>query len=115
MDTLAIITLATAAFFATNLAKHETKHPCLVVEVVKHVKPSMLHAVGHAWITSPTLLAAFQRCGRAHSMLCTNVEFNLTRMQGPGTWWLISRNQRITPTLLSRLFYKCREYLTVTI
>ena len=42
----------------------------------------MLHAVGHAWVTSPNLLAAFQRCGRSHSMLSTNVEFTLTRMQG---------------------------------
>jgi AraC-like DNA-binding protein len=65
-----------------HLAKRETKNPCLVVEVVKHVKPSMLHAVGHAWVTSPTLLAAFQRCGRSHSMLSTNVEFSLTRTQG---------------------------------
>jgi len=65
-----------------RLAKRETKNPCLVVEVVKHVQPSMLHAVGHAWITSPTLLAAFQRCVRSHSMLSTNVEFKLTRMQG---------------------------------
>jgi AraC-like DNA-binding protein len=65
-----------------RLAKHETKIPCLVVEVVKHVQPSILHAVGHAWITSPTLLATFQCCERAHSMLSTNVEFHLRRMQG---------------------------------
>lgn len=72
-----------------RLGKLKTNNPCLVVEVVQHIQPAMLHAVGHAWVTSPTLLAALQRCSRAYRMLSTNVETELVQMQGA---WELTAN-----------------------
>ena len=65
-----------------RIAVHETRQPCLIYEIVNYVEPWMLHAVGHAWISSHTLLAALQRFERSHRMLSTNVEVKLEKLQG---------------------------------
>ena len=72
-----------------RIATAETKHPCLLFEMATYLEPWMLHAVGHAWITSPTLLAALQRLERSHRMLSTNVEIKLVQLQGA---WQLSVN-----------------------
>ncbi len=72
-----------------RIATAETKHPCLLFEVANYIEPWMLHAVGHAWITSPNLLAALQRFERSHRMLSTNVEIKLVQLQGA---WQFSTN-----------------------
>ena len=66
---------------------HRTGNPTLIYDVVKYIEPSMLHAMGHAWITSATLLEALQRFVRYHRMLSTNFHVSLERAQG--TWQLV--------------------------
>ena len=72
--------------YATNrlwqAAIYKTKDPSLIYEVVPRIKPHMLHAVGHAWIVSRTLLDALRRFVRYHRMLSTNVEVKLEEAQG---------------------------------
>ena len=72
--------------YATNrlwqAAIYKTKNPSLIYEVVPKIKPYMLHAVGHAWIVSRTLLDALKRFVRYHRMLSTNVEVKLEEAQG---------------------------------
>jgi AraC-like DNA-binding protein len=63
-------------------AIYETKNPCLIYEVVHNVKPTMLHALGHAWIASRTLLEALQRFARYHLLLSNNVDIRLEEAQG---------------------------------
>jgi len=63
-------------------AIYETKNPCLIYEVVGNVKPTMLHALGHAWIASRTLLEALQRFARYHLLLSNNVDIRLEEAQG---------------------------------
>lgn len=70
-----------------RIAIRETKHSCLVFEVVKYIEPWMMHAVGHAWVSSHNLLAALQRLERYHRMLSTNVYFRLEKLQG--AWQLV--------------------------
>ncbi len=70
-----------------RIAISETKHACLVYEVVKYIEPWMMHAVGHAWISSHNLLQALQRLERYHRMLSTNVYFRLEKLQG--AWQLV--------------------------
>ncbi len=72
--------------YATNrlwqAAIHKTSDPSLIYEVVSRIKPQMLHAMGHAWIVSRTLLDALKRFVRYHRMLSTNVEVRLEEAQG---------------------------------
>ncbi len=65
-----------------RIALNETKRACLVYEVVDFIEPWMMHAVGHAWISSHNLLAALQRLERYHRMLSTNVYVRLEKLQG---------------------------------
>jgi len=71
-----------------RIAIQETRHPCLAYEIVYHIEPWMLHAVGHAWISSPTLLAALQRLERYHRMLSADVVIKMEQLQG--AWQLIA-------------------------
>jgi len=72
-----------------RIAIRETKRACLVYEIVDYIEPWMLHAVGHAWISSHTLLAAIQRLERYHRMLSTEVIVSLEQSQGA---WQIGAN-----------------------
>ncbi|MFP6807271.1 MAG: AraC family transcriptional regulator [Pseudomonadales bacterium] len=63
-------------------AIHATKNPSLIYEVVHNIRPAMLHALGHAWIASRTLLEALQRFVRYHQLLSTNVNIKLEQAQG---------------------------------
>ncbi len=65
-----------------RIALQETGHACLVYDVMEYIEPWMLHAVGHAWISSQTLLSALQRLQRYHRMLSTNVVVELHPLQG---------------------------------
>ena len=71
-----------------HIAIRETKRACLFYDVVKFVEPWMLHAVGHPWVASSTLLAALKRLERYHRMLSTNVTIKLEPLQG--SWQLIA-------------------------
>lgn len=72
--------------YATNrlwqAAIYKTRNPSLIYEVVAKIKPQMLHAMGHAWIVSRSLLDALKRFVRYHRILSTNVAVSLEEAQG---------------------------------
>lgn len=72
-----------------RIAIQETGRSTLPYEVVTYIEPWMLQAVGHAWITSPTLLSALQRFERYHRMLSTDVVIKLEQLQGA---WRLTAN-----------------------
>jgi AraC-like DNA-binding protein len=95
-----------------QIARHETNNPCLVYEIVHHIEPRMLHAMGHAWIVSRTLIEALQRFVRYHRMLSTNMDIRLERAQG--AWQLMGRvfesgGDDSTDGLLAFTLHMCRE------
>lgn len=65
-----------------RIAFKETGNACLVYDVVKYIEPWMLHAVGHAWVSSQTLLSALKRLERYHRVLSTQIEMKLEPLQG---------------------------------
>lgn len=73
---------AYASYRMWQAAIYATKNPCLIFEVVDNIKLTMLHALGHAWLVSRTLLEALQRFARYHRLLSTNVDIRLEEAQG---------------------------------
>jgi len=95
-----------------QIALQETGNPCLLYEVVHHFEPTMLHAMGHAWIVSRTLLEALQRFVRCHRMLSTNVDIKLERAQG--SWQLVGHliyaaDENVTDGVLALSLHMCRK------
>jgi AraC-like DNA-binding protein len=95
-----------------QIAIHETKNPCLAYEIAPLIEPRMLHAMGHAWIVSRTLIEALQRLVRYHHMLSTNADIKLESAQG--TWLFMashheSPGEDFTDGLLAFSLHMCRQ------
>lgn len=95
-----------------RIAIAETRHACLVYEVVQYVEPWMLNAVGHAWVSSDNLLAALKRFERSQRMLSTNVSIKLEKLQG--AWQLVAGvvdpyHHPVTDGVLAFTLAMCRK------
>lgn len=85
-----------------RLVVETTGESCLALELVPHIRPATLHALGFAWLASPTITDALRRIERYTHVVSTVAETEIDRR--PETTHLIQHfpHPRIQPTPWAR-------------
>lgn len=80
-----------------ELVRDETGDPCVGLVVGQKVRPPALHALGLAWISSPTLLDGLQRLERYAHVTNTALSFEIVQRNGEDKLCGESESGDLTP------------------